>query len=401
MLRALPILWCVAASPFLISGWLPTGNLFTWASLLILPLFYLARRQFDALGLMAAMAFILVAYVPAVSLAMIGDTRPTAIALIALPWLALLEVGVRRINAAVVPVQNHGNRFDVLTIAVLLGSAALWTLSLEDPTKGSSIFFTLYAVSLCHLERLARGGTYRLAGLALFAAGVLFYTLFIFDTYGRLLLGALTASPLLIMMMHQRWRPGPVLVGLFVPPLIALTQWVRSSEFSNVGIRDSSIASASQLSVGLIERMDLLVVRWSQFFEQLVFFYLSWIPRALWSDKPLGLGLTIVDELTGRQGVSDSHSLAPGIVGEALWLFGPYMLVGLIISLILFWSVSFVIRIAMRNSSAAMAVHFALIPTLLWGGTASYSARAWAMILPMIIYGWILYFVTARQGAAR
>lgn len=395
LLRLSALGWAVMIGLLIAIADIRIGAGLALVSLALTPFYYLARRELCGVALLSALSFFIIIYSPAFGFFRDGDYRHIANIAFVLPWLALVEwliAGRIGLNLAQPSARPGG---DLGWCLFWLAAATLLSLVDED---WSLLFLVGYGLSLFHFARLAGSGSHRWLALAGYALALAIYIFFIWDTYGRLLVGGLIAMPLLLIVGQGSWRAKPWMIFLLLPLALGLAQWVRGDELGDQGLLSGSVATPSIIAVQLLATLHLVAPRLGVFADQLMLFFLAWVPRSIWPEKPLGLGSTLVDDLYGRRGTSLEHSIAPGVLGEALWSFGPYFLLGLLAVALVYVLLTFLQRALLRESAAIAAIQLCLLPTLVWGGMASFSARYWLFALPLFAYALAWRLVSARGG---
>ena len=240
-------------------------------------------------------------------------------------------------------------------------------------------------------------------------ASVLFYATFVFDGFGRLVLGVIGFG--ILMLLTLRF-PGYVLkvavLAASAPAIIWLSYQriafleesrgmaVAESEGlgSVIGPFGSAAVIIGQMREGIIEPSHGTTV-----VAALVVF----IPSALWSGKPVGFGTEMVPvtapELTHAVGYSDAGLL----IGEAVWNFGIWGSVVLFILFCLgvrfldYWFDQTITTMAtMHQPNLSLACVIVLIVALssgllnlFWGGLHTFSSRLF-VIIPVVGLIWLL-----------
>lgn len=242
----------------------------------------------------------------------------------------------------------------------------------------------LIAVSLVQAGR-------RLNAFVLLVLGCLFTTFvtFLFTGGGRLVLGSLALA--LTMTVGLRWRPRfvkPVILGS-LPPGLALLARIRAD---SVGLSLSGYHESGLESVVLPQRLffrilgdmangRLAIGNGETFWATAV----VWVPRELWSTKPVGFGATLT-ELYKPELLSVGHSEAALVQGEFVYNFGVWGLliapiaIGIATYRLDIWLARLHVKPVLSTSTlitqAAGVVLTAGIVDLVWVGTFTYASRA-------------------------
>ncbi|MCM8556633.1 hypothetical protein [Sphingomicrobium sediminis] len=234
---------------------------------------------------------------------------------------------------------------------------------------------------------LDRNGFYVRYGF--YAATFLIFVAFFWTGFGRLMLGVFLVVPVLVANRYMDVWLRSWQVGMLSPFLLIAAHRSRFSEGGR--LTEDSGTGHYLITWEMIETADWRVPRgWEAFFDQFVLLWLQWVPRAFWPDKPIGLGRSYVEDWMGRQNFSEGHSIATGLLGEQLWLLGPFLIFGFAI---VFASILALRAIYQRLSPGlvCMAMIFdAYLTTYLWGGMASFGGRIGVALIPLIFFGFFV-----------
>lgn len=262
-------------------------------------------------------------------------------------------------DAVVRPVEILGLTVLLLSQIVL---SAVWTRStpdsapVADPLSAATLTFGLIlgATTLCAgaavvllgvepLRPLARPAAYagvllvalslvqgrrRVHPLVLAALAAVFvvFTQVMFTGNGRLVLASLAVA--LAMVVGLRWRPWwtKPLAVLATPPGVLLLARDRADRVANplTGYRESGLESVVwpqrrffDLLASLQDDRSFSLGGGDTFVAALV----SWVPRELWAEKPVGFGTTLT-ELYRPELLAIGHSEAALLHGELVYNFG-------------------------------------------------------------------------------
>lgn len=298
-------------------------------------------------------------------------------------------------------------------ILLLLG-AVMISLNVEKrlPLVDSAGFV---GVVLLGLGMLLGSGSYR-SVINMFWVGGAFaaYFAYIFTGSGRIIIGSLGISLLVITTRSSRGR-GPKLLLLLgaVPTLLFLAK-LRAPEPGAPVSRAVSDQDGFGSAVGPLysfaqlldlDRFGMIPQEWGETFLAAV---VALVPRAVWPSKPIGLGAELVPFLSPEL-VGAGHSDAALFYGEWVFNFG---LVGL---LFMIPATGFLVRgidhLLSRASSLPLDVPHRIISylaavfavagmfDLVWVGTFTYVARGGSRIL---VLGALLVLVfLMRQPRSR
>lgn len=388
-------LWLAAPLGLLaLAGWIVPNSILGTFLLLVAPVFFVARARLDEFALAAALGFLIVGYVPALNHALEGDWRHVPVMAVVLAFMALFEMILRRAaGPRLVPARS---RLDLGLLMGWLGVAAILPALIGSSTLQLA-FIIPFALSLVHFQRVITHRRARRAAVMGYAIALLIFGLFYWNQFGRLLFGAMVAMPILVLVRCHAVRVPPAVLLASIAPLLWAAQWIRGDHLTAQSIANSSISGPSQLSVMMMEVLPVLPTRMAAFWDQWTLFFLGWVPRAFWSDKPVGLGWMLVDDLTSRRGVSEGHSIAPGLVGESLWLLGDMFVFGLAAQVFALFLLALLVNRLRHLSGLAAIIIAALLPTLVWGGMASFGARLWFFLFPVVAYAGLLAVIERRR----
>ena len=213
---------------------------------------------------------------------------------------------------------------------------------------------------------------------------------FIWDGFGRLILFAYVFLPIYVYLVRYNF---PILkVSLFfnviLMPLMSLVRYGKL-EFETM-LTDSSVSAFFLLNeiYEKIKNNNLFSVDFGGFFNQFILLFISFIPRDFLPSKPIGFGrLYVVREMNTSQ-YSDEHSIAATLFGDPLYYLGLWLWVpfSIIIIYILVYFYSYIKKL----KSNLDVVFLIFIPTLVWGGMASFSSRFLFLFLFLLLLSKIL-----------
>ncbi|WP_155838470.1 hypothetical protein [Arthrobacter castelli] len=288
------------------------------------------------------------------------------------------------------------------------GVGASFTAVGENPMVDALVYsgLVLYGVSALHCNRNA------LFSYLVIAAGFLIYLEIIFTGFGRLTIGSLGMA--LAMAATHRWSGRLAKSALIIgtAPVIAYMATKRvdfkSTMVSNV---DSSVTGLESVLSPLARFSQLLDMSISGVLdhtwgESIYASAVVLIPRAIWPDKPVGLGAELGAMF--RPDLSDSYSALALMHGEAVYGFG---ILGLLLLFPLFtWMVSLVDRLIVNSQTrttkglsdlaltTAGVTLAASIVDLTWGGTFTFaSAVAPRLVLILGVYAIARLLEAARR----
>jgi hypothetical protein len=328
--------------------------------------------------------------IPYLALISIGEQVFTAwFALFILVAQAMMAYGDRKANGdtPVLPARAAGLPLtNVLFIIGLLGGGLLLT----NESGIAQIAFGLgWSIGLVYLERLHAGTTSLAArgiGLLAFVGVLLIYAIFLWTGFGRIIIAGLFLGPLLIAMHYKLVRVNALALVAVAATLPFVGRVLRTGWSSGLaGVADDSGATHI-LMTSMLWESRAFVVSPGTIWEQWLLLFLNWVPREVWFDKPLGINLIFVDMYLSREGVSLEHSTALGYFGEHIfYLSGFWALSAVALTAVIIWMRRIIRRLTAPYVSAVVAYDVQLI-TLFWGGMASFGARVWFAVLPIIAF---------------
>jgi hypothetical protein len=277
----------------------------------------------------------------------------------------------------------------------------------------ASVFVGAVLLALSVFLRRGRGSS--VAGLAIAGAVFCLYAVYLFRGFGRLTLGALGFA--LALAAAQRLRAGWIKFGLLAsmtPALLVLSRLrveFTASLNPNQGPDVTGFESLASPLLRFSQLIDLIQggALHIRFGETFLSSAVALFPRALWPNKPVGLGAELAaifrPELAGS-----GHSELALFHGEWLYNFG---LVGLAVMIpVVGLLVGASSRLLVQTSNQPLASRAHLIglaaaivaasglPDLLWGGTDTYVARAGER-LAVLLFVFLLFSRPFIMRAAR
>jgi hypothetical protein len=284
------------------------------------------------------------------------------------------------------------------TLMLAAGLAAARSGLVLGGMVDASVFAGAVLLTLSVFRRT--GGGWSVVGLAIAGAVFFLYAVYIFRGFGRLTLGALGFA--LALAAAQRLRAGWIKFGVLAstgPVLIVLSQ-LRVEFTASLNPNQGSDVTGFESLAGPLLRFSQLIdliqggVLHLRFGETFLSSAVALFPRALWPNKPVGLGAELAaifrPELAGT-----GHSELALFHGEWLFNFG---IIGLAVMIPVFGlSVAALNRWLVQTSYRPLASRANLIglaaaivtasglPDLLWGGTDTYVARAGERLVVLLI----------------
>lgn len=134
----------------------------------------------------------------------------------------------------------------------------------------------------------------------------------------------------------------------------------------------------------------------SGFWDQILFTFFVYIPRAIWPSKPFGFGFEYTVRHLDAYLADAGHSIASTLIGDHIYYLGYF---GIITSLLIFLIIALITnalyKIKGLNGNGVLLFSASML-VLVWGGMTSFSAR---VALPSIIF--VLLFTFFRRFLTR
>jgi len=324
------------------------------------------------------------------------DVQTAWFALFIIVGLALVAYGEPKARPG--PPPGHGAA-DLRLIPIYL---VLGLLFWGDEGLRQVSFYAGWALALVHLERVharTRSLPQRVTGLLVFAAVIGYFVTALWSGGGRIVQLSFALAPILLAVHYRAFHLNAVILAATAIVLTFVGRLLRFGWSDGLaGLAVDSGASPITLTSYLWSTKDTVLSPGS-ILEQWTLLFVNWFPRELWPSKPLGIGSTFVDMVTGRQGTSAEHNLAIGIFGEHLfylpnaWIVSATLLVVVVILLR-----RSLVRLC-RPYRAPVIIFDVWLITLFWGGMAAFAARVWLALIPVIPY--LLLVKWLDHGAAR
>ena len=127
--------------------------------------------------------------------------------------------------------------------------------------------------------------------------------------------------------------------------------------------------------------------------EQFFLYFFMWIPRAFWEGKPYGFGFEYTVQNLDQSLIDAGHSIASLFVGEHIYYLGSLGLFTALLSILLVAFTYNYFRKLKNNISYFSFIVALHMPTFVWGGLASYSARVWMPLLSFSLLIIIFYSI--------
>lgn len=360
----------------------------TLAVLTICVMILLWRFSQHSLGIVLIFSAATLYVVPTISLLYVGV--PVNLGLFAL--FAIITYAMASLGAEVersIPLPDKGIRAGVNFLAMSALLVGGLVAGAESGGFAQPIFAGAAGVALVHLERLqwARpGAVTRWAALGVYAVAIGVYAAFLWDGFGRIVIISFLLLPVLVSIRYRLFRLNPLLLASAGALLVFVGRVLRFGVSEGIaGISEDSGATHLILSSELLANHPGNTSGTS-LLQQFQLFFLNWAPREVWPGKPININSLFVDSYIGRAGLSEEHSTALGFFGEQIYLAGHFWLLTAILAAVMVIAVrALIVRIA-QPYYTSVVVYDVWVVTLFWGGMASFAARAWFAVVPLVLY---------------
>ena len=299
--------------------------------------------------------------------------------------------------------KGSSSYFDLCVWCILIVFSCLGGFLIVDSDKFISLFSFLipFASSLVFFERLVRNSRDHeiIIMLTVYFIVIGIYIMLYWHGFGRLVIGAYLLMPVLIADHHRDFGLRIWHAIVLAPPLLAVSHLSRYGGWG--GWQDLASGSAAHHLVLTLQLFNSDIHSsyggFVRFLEQFSLFFLNWVPREIWLNKPIGIGLASVDEWFGRAGFPDGFTISLGMFGEQLYLSGANFFIFywffLIVCILL--TRKLIQRLGKENIAPVVAFDVSII-SFVWGGSATFGSRAWFFVAPMLIAIFLL-----ERGANR
>jgi hypothetical protein len=221
------------------------------------------------------------------------------------------------------------------------------------------------------------------------------YMLFSWEGFGRTVVFGWLLLALLQFFYSINININKYLFALFpgVGATLLVNRDILNLKFTGIEeVLDDSAYSPYRLASTFINSYQLQGMNIIGFFDQILYTFFIFIPRAIWPEKPYGFGFEYTVRHYTTALIDAGHSIAATLIGEHIYYLGYW---GLITALIIFsfiaWIINFFYKIKGLNGNGVL-IFSASMMVLVWGGMTSFSSR---IALPTIIF-LILYFCLRR-----
>ena len=287
--------------------------------------------------------------------------------------LSCPEISIKKINRV--------KKFEGVNWGML--SSVGLCLAVLGGSISSHLFLLFYAVSCLFFERYITYTTKANKFFLLLFSIVCFYFLYVVsNSMGRVFFASLILIPLVISHVHGFWKIRISYLVIAIPLMVFFAAVVRSKDIAYVEFGGGSFGH--HLTVMSDLRVYPNAPDLFGWVGQTSLFYLNWVPRVIWDDKPIGLGYLLLDTVYDREDFGPTASFSTGIWGEHLYYLHDYWIffgICAIVGMILFR------RLLFNFSEPLIIVVFDVsLLSYFWGGSGAFGGRFWWIIFPLILY---------------
>lgn len=263
-----------------------------------------------------------------------------------------------------------------------------WHLRLDlDSPINAVLFFATFAASLVVFERsiFSLSKTRVWLVILFYWLLILYYSAFFWSGFGRLIISAYFLMPLLIANQHRDIGVRVWHFVLVIPFVLVGFFMMRFGTTDLTRLMEDSWSSHLLLTSEMAETLHTRqAAGLSEYLNQYLLLFLQWVPRDFWPDKPVGVGLSFVDDWIGRKGYGAGHSIALGYIGETMWYLNSWYPLGLILIFLTLLALRALAFSIDRNGYVLFAFLDSFLPSFFWGGMATYGSRVWFFFLPAV-----------------
>jgi len=269
----------------------------------------------------------------------------------------------------------------------------IWMLTGPFAIRGGSLI-TLVAplsISVVILELMLKSNSSnKLIFFAVSSLGLVLisHITFHWSGFGRLVIGSYVIFIALVVMKYRNIKFRLWLVPFLLPIALYFAQLSRYGNVTDIGrLVGGSAGHHLIVTNDIFTLADQGYSRGiGEFLDQFKLFFLGWFPRSFWPDKPLGAGLTSVDVVYGRQGVSLTYSQSLGFLGEQVYLLGNYGIVGLALIIGIIIVLRSIIARVSGGFIAPLAAFDVSLMSFFWGSMSTFGNRVWFLLIPGLAF---------------
>lgn len=361
-------------------------------------------RQVDSLTAVTAIAGIFLFLLPSIAITLIYQRDVVYLLAFYIFLSDLFRIATYRLQTKMGGNDVVANKIPINNYYVYLYLTLLWIVCFVFVPSGNEFFnlfyfYVPYGLSLILFEKVIatqpRASRFAFILIAYFIIVGLYVT-FKWGGYGRLVIGAFVLMPLLLVNHYRDFGLRLWKIIILSPFALLIAAIPRYGNL--VYYEDVFIGSAGHHLLVADDIFRLFGKKnhgeWHQFLDQYILLAFNWIPRDFWSDKPVGIGLTSVETIYGREGVDESYSHSVGFVGEQFFVLGDWFLVGLAIVLGTLVLLRYLLSRLSRGMVSLLIIFDVNLISYFWGGGATFGSRIWFMLLPVALL--VLFFRSSK-----
>ncbi|MBS7556566.1 hypothetical protein KHC23_23340 [Ancylobacter dichloromethanicus] len=252
-----------------------------------------------------------------------------------------------------------------------------------------SIGLLIVSAALC----MNRGGNF--SSLVIYLLLILYsgvYYVQFWEGFGRLIVIGVFMSVTFMYLMRINFTIflKPIVVLLIPFGTVAGTFLrFRVNTFNDALInstRDSAVSPFLLSSTIYETRGSSAINDFSGWIDQMMLFFLSVFPRAIWTTKPNGFGYQYTIENLAQYLIEAGHSVAANFLGEHVYyLGGVWGIFGMALSVTLIYIIYRVLSRPDILGGYGVFLVGLWIPTYYWGGMQAFSARFLLSCVPLVL----------------
>jgi hypothetical protein len=358
------------------------------------------RHSQQSLGIVLIFSAMTLYVVPFVSLIYVDLPVTLAVfALFSMTAYVMVNVGqsVERHSPPFDPSYSSERNLLIMVALLVLGLVA--TPFVGD--FGQPLFTGFAAVALVHLERAHWGQGSKITRwvcLVIYAVAICIYAALFWDGFGRIVIISLLLLPIIVSVRYRLFHLSPLVLAGAGGAMVFIGRVLRFGFSEGIaGISEDSGATHIILSSELLAN-HARNTSGTTLLQQFELFFLNWAPRSIWPGKPININSLFVDSYLGRAGYSEEHSTALGFFGEQIYLAPAFWLLTVPIAIAMALAVRALIGRLAQPYYSSVVIYDVWLVTLFWGGMASFAARAWFTVIPLVIY---VIFLKYREALPR
>jgi hypothetical protein len=254
----------------------------------------------------------------------------------------------------------------------------------------------LVLISFFYLIKSAKFGS-GLMMLFIMFAYVAVFAIFLWSGFGRLVLASWLMATLWIFWYRYSLPFGkiivfaPILGGEYVLRALGSTRRAFSMRQQFLDNSVGSDLSPFLLANHIANSERLIDI--SGLIGQFTLYFLQWVPRELWANKPLGFGFEYTVHNLGPGAIQAGHSIAATHIGEHLYYLNNFGFVTSFFSILLV-AASYRFLLKHHDRVPFLSLILAMyLPGFVWGGMVSFSSRVWQAFLILLFAYFLIWLL--------